>query len=871
MNQEGRRLGRYNVLKRLGTGGMGDVYLALDTAMGRHVALKFLSSDLTADPEMLRRLSSEGLTASSLNHPNILTIYEIAEVEGLRFIAAEYVDGATLRVALERNLVDVATALDVATQVASALVAAHSAGIVHRDLKPGNIMIREDGYVKVIDFGLAKRVRGFPNRRKLDISVTRPGTVVGTVHYMSPEQAAGGAVDNRSDIWSLGIILFELVTRQLPFDGKTETEILTSIRDKPVPQLPAGLVLPPGLDQVIMRALEKDPARRFQSAREMLAALGAIHRPATHASPRPFRLARRSYRPVWIGLAGAALLLVLAALPLRFPDRFFGPDWFQIDKVRQLTFNGRVRLACLSPDGKYLAYVAGDPEGMQTLYLSQLNTATEQVKIPPRKVTYWGVTFSPDNRIYAVSEGADLMGKLYVVPLIGDAPEKPILVDIDGPVTFSPDGERFAFVRFIRSAKTGPGSNEDAVFLANRDGSNLQKLDSISNSTIIHQISWSPFTNQIAATYVEFSGPHSGRATLHLLSPDRKTQTVPLPNWRIVGQPWWADKRSLILNAAARSEWSVQYQLQQLDIRSGKVRNLTRDLAGYKSVSLTADHSMVAAVKTESRGSLWVSAAGDFSKGQTTLAEIAKYPSLSWPGDDHVLLDSFRNGFPNLWQVDIRDLTRTSLTNEASAEQDAVSVPGTRNVVLASNRSGQFKIWKFDPDTNTFAQLTSGTSYDQSPSVSPDGKWVVYTAWSASSPQLRRVSIDGGESKPLLPYAQDGQFSPDGNWMVCYAKGRGGWTVSVFPLADPAAIRPVPGGAQPFAWSLDGRSIHSVITDSRGVSNIWAVPLDGSPAHAVTSFEDQQILKFAWSPAGDRLACLRASFGSDVALFTRLR
>src|SRR3954454_6579665 len=188
-NLEGRTLGSYRILKHLGAGGMGHVYLALDVNLGRHAALKFLSPELVSNREMLDRLQSEARTASGLNHPNILTIYEVAELDGERFIASEYIDGPTLRDALQKEEIDLATAINIASQIASALMAAHSAGVIHRDLKPGNIMIRPDGYVKVIDFGLAKLIQASDRERPIDETWTRAGSVIGTLDYMSPEQA----------------------------------------------------------------------------------------------------------------------------------------------------------------------------------------------------------------------------------------------------------------------------------------------------------------------------------------------------------------------------------------------------------------------------------------------------------------------------------------------------------------------------------------------------------------------------------------------------------------------------------------------------------------------------------------------------------
>ncbi len=384
--REGHQLGAYRILKRLGAGGMGHVYLALDTRLGRHVALKFLSPELTADRAMLHRLEQEARTASALNHPNILTIYEIGELAGEHFIASEYVDGATLRTVIDRGAIEPATAIDIAAQVASALMAAHAAGVVHRDLKPGNVMIRLDGLVKVIDFGLAKRLQK-SERGVSDPSWTGAGGMVGTVDYMSPEQARGDEIDHRSDLWSLGVLLYEMIANRRPFEGDTESHVVVAILDHPVPPLPDGTPERADVSRILQRALVKDPAKRYQRAHDMLADLHSI----SHIS-RPgssVRLAALS-RPDSPKKRLVALIAALAALVI--VGAFFwwrawsAPDWFQIQSVRQLTFNGRTSLATISPDGKYLAYVVGDPAGLQALYLKQVDSPgeTEEMKIPPR-------------------------------------------------------------------------------------------------------------------------------------------------------------------------------------------------------------------------------------------------------------------------------------------------------------------------------------------------------------------------------------------------------------------------------------------------------------------------------------------------------
>ncbi|MDQ3755199.1 MAG: serine/threonine protein kinase, partial [Acidobacteriota bacterium] len=268
----GRALGHYQILARLGAGGMGEVYLARDERLGRQIALKLLPSQFTKDQERLRRFQQEARAASALNHPNILTIHEIGEADGHHFLATELIEGETLRAQLKRAPMKIGEALDVAAQCASALAAAHAAGIVHRDIKPENIMVRRDGYVKVLDFGLAKLTER-PDVDSEDSTLvnTGAGVVMGTPAYMSPEQARGQKVDACTDLWSLGVVLYEMVGGRVPFTGETASDVISLIlRDEPLPLTRIAPEVPTELEWIVKKALRKDPEERYQTAKELL-------------------------------------------------------------------------------------------------------------------------------------------------------------------------------------------------------------------------------------------------------------------------------------------------------------------------------------------------------------------------------------------------------------------------------------------------------------------------------------------------------------------------------------------------------------------------------------------------------------------------
>src|SRR6266704_3663235 len=311
----GRTIGHYKISERIGTGGMGDVYLATDMTAGRKAALKLLPERFTGDAERLKRFQQEARAVVGLNHPNILTIYEIGEDHSTHYIASELIDGETLRQRLMRERMQLSEAVDIAIQVASALEAAHHAGIVHRDIKPENIMLRPDGYVKVLDFGIAKLAEEelpatMPRDEALLLVETNLGSVLGTVRYMSPEQACGAHVDKRTDIWSLGVVLYEMLTGHAPFTGDTPREVMSSILEKEPPPLTSyNKQTPAELQQIISKTLRKDRRERYQSASEMLQELKNLrHNLELKAVPLWLRWIRSPIALVFVLLVSALAL-----------------------------------------------------------------------------------------------------------------------------------------------------------------------------------------------------------------------------------------------------------------------------------------------------------------------------------------------------------------------------------------------------------------------------------------------------------------------------------------------------------------------------------------------------------------------------------
>jgi len=476
----GQTISHYRVTGQLGSGGMGVVYEAQDLTLGRRVALKFLPAGLAHDQGALDRFMLEARAASALNHPNICTIYAVESDTGQSFIAMELLEGQSLNQKLNGAL-PTDRLLDIGIQLADALDAAHAKGIIHRDIKPANIFITHRGQVKVLDFGLAKLVRtdafnaetiSLLPEGQVPAHLTSPGSTVGTIAYMSPEQARGEELDTRTDLFSLGAVLYQMATGQLPFTGNTSALVFNSILERdPIPPLQLNSALPPKLQDVIGKLLEKDRELRYQSAADLRGDLKRLKRDsessrqpaflassATVAVPGSSQSVRTatgssvvvvaaSRHLAKTGLAAFAVLVVLAAAGYgvyAFLNRN-RPMPFQNISITKVTDTGKARLVAISPDAKYILNVVDD-KGQQSLWLRNLPTNSNTQVVAPADVDYAGLRFSPDgNYLYftRTEPGSRELRYLYRAPLLGGTPQR-LATDIDSNVTFSPDGKQLA-------------------------------------------------------------------------------------------------------------------------------------------------------------------------------------------------------------------------------------------------------------------------------------------------------------------------------------------------------------------------------------------------------------------------------------------
>ncbi len=917
-------LSHYRVLSLLGAGGMGEVYLAEDLNLRRKVALKVLSGELTRNEERLRRFEQEAYAASALSHPNILVVYEIGREGETHFIVMEYVQGETLRQRIAREPLGVPEALDVAIQAAGALAAAHKAGIVHRDIKPENIMLREDGYLKLLDFGLAKLLdlpSAGPETQDAGVS-TRTGTVLGTVAYMSPEQVRGKEVDGRSDIFSLGVVLYEMVTAHRPFGGPSSGDVLASILTREPFPLGQFVAEPPAeLQRILNKALAKDREARYQTAQDLLIDLKTLlqdlevgarmerlisHDSAVQAKlrmdsalkaasesgvaaaaepslARPVSSAeylvtefRRKKPAVLLAAVGLLAVLLAAALGLRllFPERHL--DSHQGMRTAQLTNTGTAQVAAVSPDGSYVAYVQGGV-ARQSLWVRQVSTTANVQLLPPIETQYWGLTFSPENNFiyYVRAEGEDLRtGVLYQVPILGGGSRK-LMEDVGGPITLSPDGKRLAFLRARR------GQPEMDLLVANLDGTGERKVATMMASGFPpeHGPSWSPDGKRIAFADLKVESDIF-YSTVAEVSPEGGEKKTISPQRFYYPQQlaWLPDGRSLLVIGQDRST-AFSPQIWHFSYSDGLSHRLTQQLDNYSSISLTRDSRSLVAVQWRPVSAVWVMPLEKEDSGTRIQSQIGaidgKY-GLAFLSKSRIVYASNVSGN---WVILVSDLDGSNskqVTFDTPGDYDPAVTPDGRYLVFASNRSGGRSIWRADLAGGNLKRLTDG-SLDWLPNCSPDGKWVIYSSLAGGKRTIWKVGIDGGPSARLTDkLSNQPVYSPDGKFVAClYSEERrdSRLKIAVLPATggQPVTYLNLPPSADTLItsirWMPDGRAV--VYADTRGgVSNLWMQPLSGDPPQQLTHFTSERIWKFDISADGKTIVCSRGGNISDVVLIS---
>src|SRR5574341_2386239 len=825
----GTTIGRYEIRSKIGEGGMGEVYLAHDTQLDREIALKILPAEIARDQQRLHRFLQEARTASSLSHPNVAHIYEIGESGGAHFIAMEYVAGTPLDKKIGGRPLSVSEILEIAIQIADALDEAHAKGITHRDIKSSNVRITARGRVKVLDFGLAKlaapsSVIDRTSDSQLATRVkTSPGVVMGTVNYMSPEQALGREVDHRSDIFSFGVVLYEMVTGRLPFTGETVTETIDRIAHaQPEAIARLNYEAPAELEAIVKKALRKDRDERYQAIHDALVDLKELKReldisdtlersaaPSSRSVEIPTQLfdsspsgrtsvsraaATTSIPPsqttgsaeypakstrnnvllvggvaaiVVVGLGVLVTLVGLAVMRYYLAgragvNRRLAPSANM--KITRLTSNGRAVEATISPDGKWVVYVQRDG-AKRSLRVRQIATTSDIEIVPPTDARFGQPTFSRDGNYlyYLFRDQANQSGALYQAPSLGGPPRK-LLTDIASPIAFSPDGKQFVFIRNNEAV-----SGEDQLIVANADGGGEQKLAARRGDQWFNRggCGWSPDGKVIACPGGSYSGGYHD--TVIAIDANTGTQTE-FPKQKFSGSgrvSWLADGSGVLIDTAEQN--GQLSQLWLISYPSGEVRRITSDLNHYSGTSFAADSNMLVTVQNDDTANIWVAPTSDIEHGrQITTGKIEGTRGSAWTPDGRVVYTTNINGDNDIWIMNADGSNQKPLTTDPHEDQYPLVSSDGRYVVFTSTRRGFPSLWRMDLDGGNLKQLTDRDE-DYAAAISPDSGWILFDSWRSGRRTPWKISIDGGQPTQVIDKFTDSpRLSPDGKLIATF-------------------------------------------------------------------------------------------------------
>jgi eukaryotic-like serine/threonine-protein kinase len=828
----GSRLGPYEILTPLGAGGMGEVYKAKDTRLDRLVAVKVLSEPLAMSGEALARFEREAKAVAALNHPNILAIHDFATHGEISYVVMELLEGESLRERLAQGPLAPRQATELAMQMADGLAAAHDKGIVHRDLKPENLWITNGERLKILDFGLAKQVGTMgagtdstaPTAAISRGHHTGKGTILGTLAYMSPEQVRGKSVDARSDLFSFGAVLFEMLTGRFAFARGSSSDTMAAIlRDDPPQDLLAGRAISPGLQRVVLHCLEKEPHRRFQSAADLRFALESVLGDSSPRAAHVESLLGRKKRTRFLPAAAIGVLCLLLGAGLTWIFRG-SPEPPPAVAIRLVTYSGHDTSPAVSPDGKTVAFTS-DRDGKPRIWLKQLKGGGEVALTPgpddfPR--------FSPDGTsvLFIHTEGGNT--SLQRSTLLGNDPHK--VVDDAEQADWSPDGKQIAFVR-LRSRQDNLFS---ALYLIDAGGGTERELAGFEGE-LIGFPRWNPDGRHIIVNTPSFITSGVLRKLILVDVKDGSFREIRPESPGMLTSAAWASTDEIVFlqseSITAGGTAVSPARAFRENIRTRRHQELFWGGSSGATLDLFPDGRVIFDAMSGRQNLREYDLEGHKPPRWITHGTINDRQPVFAPGDDWVVFSSNRSGNLNLWAISTLTGVVRSITDDPADDWDPGISPDGRTLLWSSNRSGNLEIWASNLDGSGAHQVTHDGEDAQNPTQTKDGKWIVHSSANRKHPGLWKIHPDGSGAEQLAQGAiQLPEVSPDGTYATYMITLRTSSTLHVIRVEDGVdmtfAVLPEPRRKTSVfpcraRWTPDGKSILFTGQDERGLDGVF--------------------------------------------------
>jgi len=836
-----RKLSHYEIREELSRGGMGIVYRALDFKLEREVALKILLPDLVKNEVRKRRFIQEAKLASALKHPNIAVIYEIDDAEDTTFIAMELIEGSKLSDLLARERPSIPRATAMAVEILEGLSSAHEKGIVHRDLKPANLMVTENGHIKIIDFGLAKLVERVPSVDDADSDAqtkvkgdTQEGQVLGTVAYMSPEQARGQSVDHRADLFSFGIVFYEMLTGETPFQGSSAVETMSAIIHQPAPPVSRSLKEPraEALSRIVERCLEKDPEDRHQTAKDLLSEVRRVKRDSESGarvagvSAAPGR--RRVLGWAVLGVVATAVvvtfLLRLASGPAPLP-RFTRP-------IQVTSAVGVEGYPSWSPDGQTLAYQSNQA-GNWDIWVTQVGSGQHLNRTEDHEGDDLNPSWSPDGREIAFASNRDGFGAYVMSPLAG-TPRK-LAAGAEVSPQWSSDGAQLAYVLPV----TEEGFQVEVLSLASGES---RRFPLPGSGNFRWALTWSDDGRLFA--YVDGPGQASQITQLWLLRAS-SGEAIPITNgtWNDESPSWSKDGKYLYFVSNRGGAMDLWRQDIADGVQAGEPEPLTAGV-GMRTAFFSPDGTKLAYSRGRLMGNLWRVPVRDDSPAtwsdtqQLTFDEAyLEFADVS-PDRTRLVLSSDRAGNPDLWLMPADGGELQQLTTDPTPDWAPTFSPDGSRIAFYAYRSGNRDLWVMPASGGQAKQITRNPAQDFQPSWSPDGNSLAFPSVRDGNMDVYTISVDGSGEKRLTddPSADFAPaISPDGAWIVFWSFRDGVGAVWRMPREGGEPVRLAPSDLVYPIWSRDGRAVYFLDRN-----DVWSVPADGGEVRMLTDFSGKR-------------------------------